>query len=91
MTDQVILTSAEKIYAVLEDIRKRAEIIRDCHAARAFAVPSPPPVGHSCIVPDKREIMPAEVYDALLDLEQRVGNIAKEYAAHYDLGPKQPD
>lgn len=75
--------SDEKIYAELEDIRRRAEIIRDSHSAM-LSIDIPWPVTWRCFARERAEAAP-DIYRALVDLAGRVAAIADEYAAFYHI------
>jgi P2-related tail formation protein len=81
MTDQI---SDEIIYTELEDIRRRAEIIRDSHCAMLLSIQPQPRVSHGCLVLDKKDVVP-DVYRALVDMARRVSAVADEYAAFYQI------
>ena len=83
MPDQ---TSDEKIYAELEDIRRRAEIIRDSHSAMLLKNQPPPPpiVTWRCFARDRIEVAP-DIYIALVDLGRRIAAITDEYASFYRI------
>ena len=81
-------TSDESIYAELEDIRRRAEIIRDSHCSmilKSHPIPPPPVIFNGCLMRDRADVAPA-MYEALVDLAKRVADLADEYAAFYKLG-----
>jgi hypothetical protein len=78
------LPSDEKIYAELEDIRRRAEIIRDSHSAMLLNHKPPPAVTSICYSQSAVEVAP-DVYRALVDLADRVAAIADEYAEFYHI------
>lgn len=76
--------SDEKIYAELEDIRRRAEIIRDTHSAMLLKLKPVPPAVTSLCFSLNADVAP-DVYSALVDLARRVAAIADEYAAFYHI------
>ena len=82
MPDQM---SDEKMFVALVDICKRAKVITRCHCARVLCMSAPRvPPGHNCWGPDI-QITPEEMYNALVDLANRVRTVADEYAAFYDV------
>ena len=76
--------SDEKIYAELEDLCRRTEIIRDSHGAMLSMNQPLPIVTWRCFAKEKAVVAP-EVYGALADLARRVAAIADEYAAFYQI------
>jgi hypothetical protein len=93
MPDQV---TKEVLYAGLEEIRRRAEIIRDTHHDCLFGA-SIGRYGAHCLAPirphnpgpacgeDKPKITPAEVFLALQELANLLQEIMRDYAEFYKL------
>ena len=95
MPDRV---TKETIYADLEEIRRRTEVIRDIHHDCTFAVLEHGKSGSGCFISEKQfplgpacgdtekvKIMPADVLEALRTLATRVQEIVQEYAEFYRL------
>ena len=82
--------SQEEVYVDLEGISEQAKVLRDLHGYLSFPgrVPPPPYVGGGCTVAVRMTaVQPSEIYRALLELKQRVEDIAANYAAYNNLLP----